>query len=87
MLALADRIVVMAEGRTVGELPGDGATEEQVLRLATRYTASVAERAQGSSWRRHDDDTGHPTEAENAEHGREALLVRIVRRLGRIRAS
>ena len=43
VLALADRIVVMAEGRTVGELPGDGATEEQVLRLATRYTASVAE--------------------------------------------
>ena len=28
VLALADRIVVMAEGRTVGELPGDGATEE-----------------------------------------------------------
>jgi ribose transport system ATP-binding protein/rhamnose transport system ATP-binding protein len=43
VLALADRIVVMAEGRTVGELPGDGATEEQVLRLATRYTASVAD--------------------------------------------
>ena len=43
VLALADRIVVMAEGRTVGELPGDGATEEQVLRLATKYTASVAE--------------------------------------------
>jgi len=34
---------VMAEGRTVGELPGEGATEEQVLRLATRFTASVAE--------------------------------------------
>ena len=43
VLALADRIVVMAEGRTVGELPGEGATEEQVLRLATRFTASVAE--------------------------------------------
>ncbi|MCV3207136.1 sugar ABC transporter ATP-binding protein [Mesorhizobium sp. YC-39] len=43
VLALADRIVVMAEGRTVGELRGDGASEEQVLRLATRYTASVAE--------------------------------------------
>ncbi|MFI0844949.1 sugar ABC transporter ATP-binding protein [Mesorhizobium sp. IMUNJ 23232] len=42
VLALADRIVVMAEGRTVGELPGDGASEEQVLRLATKYTASVA---------------------------------------------
>ena len=43
VLALADRIVVMAEGRTVGELPGEGASEEAVLRLATRFTASVAE--------------------------------------------
>lgn len=43
VLSLADRIVVMAEGRTVGELPGATATEEDVLRLATRYTASVAE--------------------------------------------
>lgn len=43
VLALADRIIVMAEGNTVGELPGDTASEEQVLRLATRYTASVAE--------------------------------------------
>ena len=43
VLALADRIVVMAEGRTVGELPGEAATEEDVLRLATRYTASVAD--------------------------------------------
>ncbi len=43
VLALADRIIVMAEGSTVGELPGDGASEEQVLRLATKYTASVAE--------------------------------------------
>lgn len=43
VLALADRIVVMAEGRTVGELPGEGATEEQVLRLATRFTSSVAD--------------------------------------------
>jgi len=42
VLALADRIVVMAEGSTVGDLPGDSATEEQVLRLATRHTASVA---------------------------------------------
>lgn len=43
VLALADRIVVMAEGRTVGELPGESASEEQVLRLATRYTASVTD--------------------------------------------
>jgi ribose transport system ATP-binding protein/rhamnose transport system ATP-binding protein len=52
VLALADRIVVMAEGRTVGELAGNAATEEQVLRLATRFTASVAEiRAEPSSVR------------------------------------
>ena len=42
VLALADRIIVMAEGRTVGALEGDAATEESVLRLATRFTASVA---------------------------------------------
>lgn len=42
VLALADRIIVMAEGRTVGELPGATASEEDVLRLATKFTASVA---------------------------------------------
>ncbi len=41
VLALADRIVIMAEGRTVGELRGEGATEEAVLALATQFTASV----------------------------------------------
>ena len=38
VLALADRIVVMADGRTVGELDGAAADEESVLRLATRHT-------------------------------------------------
>ena len=38
VLTLADRIVVMADGRTVGELDGAAADEEQVLRLATRHT-------------------------------------------------
>lgn len=38
VLTLADRIVVMADGRTVGELDGATADEEQVLRLATRHT-------------------------------------------------
>jgi ribose transport system ATP-binding protein/rhamnose transport system ATP-binding protein len=41
VLALADRIVVMAEGRTVGELDGATAGEEDVLRLATRFTQSL----------------------------------------------
>ena len=38
VLALADRIVVMADGQTVGELPAASADEESVLRLATRFT-------------------------------------------------
>jgi ribose transport system ATP-binding protein/rhamnose transport system ATP-binding protein len=38
VLTLADRIIVMADGRTVGDLDGDTADEEAVLRLATRFT-------------------------------------------------
>ena len=38
VLTLADRIVVFADGRTVGELDGATATEEAVLQLATRFT-------------------------------------------------
>ena len=38
VLTLADRIVVMADGRTVGEIGGALATEESILRLATRFT-------------------------------------------------
>ncbi|HEY7473930.1 MAG TPA: sugar ABC transporter ATP-binding protein [Vicinamibacterales bacterium] len=34
VLAIADRIVVMREGRVRGELPGAGATEEAVMNLA-----------------------------------------------------
>ena len=39
VLALADRIVVMREGRVQGELAGAAATEEAVMHLAT-HTAS-----------------------------------------------
>jgi ABC-type sugar transport system ATPase subunit len=35
ILALADRIVVMREGRVRGELVGRDATDEAVMRLAT----------------------------------------------------
>ena len=35
----------MADGRTIGELPGDGATEEDVLRLATNLSAGARDRA------------------------------------------
>ena len=41
VLTLADRIVVMADGRTVGEIPGEGATEEAVLKLATKFTMTA----------------------------------------------
>lgn len=42
VLTLADRIVVMADGRTVGELDGATATEESVLQLATRRDLAEA---------------------------------------------
>jgi ABC-type sugar transport system ATPase subunit len=45
VLTLADRIVVFADGRTVGEIPGDVATEESVLTLATRFTQVSAKEA------------------------------------------
>jgi len=41
VLTLADRIVVMADGRLAGELAGDGASEADILRLATRATTSL----------------------------------------------
>ena len=34
VLAVADRILVMREGRLAGEIPWDGATEESIMRLA-----------------------------------------------------
>jgi ABC-type sugar transport system ATPase subunit len=36
VLGLSDRILVMADGRIVGELSHDDASEEAVLRLITR---------------------------------------------------
>jgi ABC-type sugar transport system ATPase subunit len=35
VLGLADRVLVMREGSIAGELPAAGATEEDVLRLAS----------------------------------------------------
>jgi len=40
VLSLADRILVMREGRLQGELPGAGATEEAVMHLATTDRAA-----------------------------------------------
>jgi ABC-type sugar transport system ATPase subunit len=41
ILGLSDRIIVMQNGRITGELPGDEATEEQVLALAYREHLSA----------------------------------------------
>ncbi|MFQ5947616.1 MAG: sugar ABC transporter ATP-binding protein, partial [Acidimicrobiia bacterium] len=41
VLGLADRILVLAEGRVTGELQGEEATEEEVMRLATGILAEV----------------------------------------------
>ena len=35
VLGLADRVLVMRAGSVAGELPAEGATEEDVLRLAS----------------------------------------------------
>ncbi|HYX34402.1 MAG TPA: sugar ABC transporter ATP-binding protein [Oligoflexus sp.] len=37
LIGLSDRILVMCEGRMAGILPGQDATEEQILRLATQF--------------------------------------------------
>ena len=42
VLALADRIVVMREGRVQGEIDGTDATEEAVMRLATSEAARAS---------------------------------------------
>jgi ABC-type sugar transport system ATPase subunit len=44
ILALADRILVMREGRIRGELPGPEANEEQIMRLATEAPDSRTRR-------------------------------------------
>ena len=49
VLTLADRIIVMADGRTVGELDGKTATEEAVLKLATKFTVTSNEATIGAA--------------------------------------
>jgi L-arabinose transport system ATP-binding protein len=46
ILGLADRIYVMQNGRVTGEIPGEGATEQQVLGLAMADHLSVIVQAQ-----------------------------------------
>jgi ABC-type sugar transport system ATPase subunit len=40
VLGLADRVLVMREGTVAGELAADGATEEDVLALASTSTTT-----------------------------------------------
>jgi inositol transport system ATP-binding protein len=42
ILSLADRIVTMREGRVTGEVPGKGATQEQLMTLMTLTTQKAA---------------------------------------------
>ena len=42
ILRISHRIVVMCEGRITGEMPGDGATQEAIMRLATQREARAA---------------------------------------------
>jgi ABC-type sugar transport system ATPase subunit len=42
VLALADRILVMREGRLQGEIAAKGASEERVMHLATHESQSAA---------------------------------------------
>ena len=42
VLSLADRIVTMREGRVTGDVPGPGATQEQLMTLMTMSTPKAA---------------------------------------------
>jgi ribose transport system ATP-binding protein len=43
ILRMSHRIAVMCEGRLTGEIPGDGATQEDIMRLATQRHSLTAE--------------------------------------------
>jgi ribose transport system ATP-binding protein len=42
ILRMSHRIAVMCEGRLTGELPGEGTTQEDIMRLATRRRSATA---------------------------------------------
>ena len=42
VLGIADRVIVMCDGRITGEISGDQATQESVLKLATRFEDKLA---------------------------------------------
>jgi ribose transport system ATP-binding protein len=45
VLGLCDRVVVMREGRNVGELSGAALTEENIMKLAVGNSAAAAPQA------------------------------------------
>jgi ribose transport system ATP-binding protein len=42
---MSHRIAVMCEGRLTGELPGEGTTQEDIMRLATLRPSATGTRA------------------------------------------
>jgi ABC-type sugar transport system ATPase subunit len=46
ILGMSDRILVISEGRLVGELPAEGATEERILEMAIPHSARETSHAQ-----------------------------------------
>jgi ribose transport system ATP-binding protein len=42
ILRMSHRIAVMCEGRLTGELPGEGTTQEDIMRLATQRQSATA---------------------------------------------
>ncbi|HSB77516.1 MAG TPA: sugar ABC transporter ATP-binding protein [Candidatus Methylomirabilis sp.] len=45
ILGMSDRVLVISEGRLVGELPGEGATEERILELAIPHSTRESSHA------------------------------------------
>lgn len=45
ILRMSHRIAVMCEGRLTGELPGEGTTQEDIMRLATQRAGAIARAA------------------------------------------
>ena len=61
VLGLADRVLVMREGTVAGELPAEGATEEDVLHLASTPESDDRRRAPERRERRHDAPSRAPS--------------------------
>ena len=42
VMGIADRIIVMCDGRITGELSAKGATQNEILTLATQFEKKIA---------------------------------------------